>query len=228
MRVHPHIPIGEIAASMPRTTRLFDLLGIDYVQHGNLSLRDACAEAGADPASVKQAIEAMPSPADEPNWADAPMQELLDELRDRRHPSLRARLAQVAFDVASLPSGATAERVRETFSELAATLQPHMTREEHMLFPVIQHLEDCWTKNEPLSMELVGGVGKPVATLVMDHSVALEKLDRLVAAGESTPLGQALEDLAHELREHIHLENNVLFPRACAIESAVHNGQRVT
>ena len=228
MRVHPHIPVGEIAASMPHITRLFDLLGIDYVRHGNLSLRDACAEAGADPASVKQAIEAMPVPAGETNWADAPMQELLDELRDRRHPSLRARLAQLAFDVASLPSGERAETLRESFNALAETLQPHMTREEHMLFPVIQHLEDCWTRNEPLVMALVGGVGKPVASLVMDHSVALEKLDLLVAAGEATPLGQTIEELAHELREHIHLENNVLFPRACAIETAVHNGQRVT
>ena len=97
-----------------------------------------------------------------------------------------------------------------------------------MLFPVIQHLEDCWTKNEPLVMELVGGVGKPVASLVMDHVEALRSLQALLDAGQGTALAATLEELGHELREHIHLENNVLFPRACAIETAVHNGGRAT
>ena len=221
MRVHTHIPIGEIAASMPHTTKLFDLAGIDYVLHGNLSLRDACAEAGADPAAVKQAIEAMPFPQDEPNWSDAPMQELLDELRERRHPALRATLAQVAFDIAALPASEDAEELRIAFNALSAALGPHLTREEHMLFPVIQHLEDCWTKNEPLAMALVGGIRKPVAALMLDHANVLARLAEAVAAAEPTALGHAMETLAHELREHIHLENNVLFPRACAIETAV-------
>ena len=221
MRVHTHIPIGEIAASMPHTTKLFDLMNIDYVQHGQLALRDACAEAGADPWEVKQAIEAMPRTPDDPNWADASMQALLEELRDRRHPALHTNLAQIAFEIADLPARRDADALRTAFNDFSAALQPHMTREEHMLFPVIQHLEDCWTKNEPLTMELLGGLRKPVSALVVEHDGILAKLEAVRAAAKPTPLAEAIEALAHELREHIHLENNVLFPRACAIETAV-------
>ena len=221
MRVHTHIPVGEIAASMPHTTKLFELMGIDYVQHGQLSLRDACAEAGVDPASVKQAIESLPPSPDEPNWADSSMQTLLDELRNHRHPELRESLAQVAFEIAALPPGHGADALRAAFNKLSEVLQPHLTREEHTLLPVIQHLEDCWTKNEPVSMSLVGGLKKPIAALVLEHAAIIEKLEIVRAASEPTPLAETIAALTHELREHIHLENNVLFPRACAIETAI-------
>lgn len=221
MRVHTHIPVGEIAASMPHATKLFDLMGIDYVQHGQLSLRDACAEAGADPATVKQALEAMPSSPDDPNWADEPMQTLLEELRDRRHPVLHESLAQVAFAIADLPPNAAALALRAAFNALSEVLQPHLTREEHTLYPVIQHLEDCWTKNEPVSMRLLGGLKKPIASLVLEHAAILEKVESVRAAAEATPLAQTIDALAQELRLQFHLENNVLFPRACAVEAAL-------
>jgi regulator of cell morphogenesis and NO signaling len=230
MRVHPHIPVGEIAASMPHLTKLFDILGIDYVLHGSLSLRDACAEAGADPVRVRLAIQALPADCNEKSWSDASMQELIDELRDRRHPRARALLGEAATRIGALTrDDAHTIALREAFCALCDVLQPHMFREEHMLFPVVQHLEDCWTHSEKPGMNFLGGVSKPMAALVRDHDAIIEKLRLLrTAAGElgedaagGTAARNAVDALEHELREHIHLENNVLYPRAAAIEAAV-------
>ena len=237
MRVHAHIPIGEIAASLPQTTKLFDVFGIDYVCHGQLSLRDACAAAGVDPAIVRKAIDSLPrSAADAPSWADASMQEVIDELRDRRHPELRRVLSHTASVLAETQATAGIVRARNMFAALCDELQAHMTREEHMLFPVVQHLEDCWTRGEPASLRFEGGLAKPIAILVEDHGRIIEKLNRLsqVAAlltGDDAGMSHVLNTLAeleHELREHMHLENNVLYPRAMAIEAAMSDSRLVS
>lgn len=230
MRVHTHIPIGEIAASLPHVTRLLDVIGVDYVLHGNLSLRDACAEAGVDPSMVRKSIESLPHDELAHNWADASMDELLVELRDRRHPKMRVMLADTATLLAELPAGeAGLGPLREAFAALCNELGPHLTREEHMLFPVVQHLEDCWTRNEHLAMNFVGGIGRPVATLFSDHVQLIDRLNRVRGAAMKiddddatrSRVLDAITDLEHELREHIHLENNVLYPRATALESAL-------
>lgn len=98
-----------------------------------------------------------------------------------------------------------------------------------MLFPVIQHLEDCWTRSETPGMNFVGGIAKPMAHLFEDHVQIMERLRQVhdaaaVISGEQrelTRLVDAIADLEHEIREHVHLENNVLYPRAAAIETAV-------
>lgn len=231
MRVHANIPIGEIAASMPHVTKLLDLLGVDYVLHGNLTLRDACAEAGVDPAIVRKSIESLPQPADaRPGWCDVSAQELIEELRDRRHPKMREMLADTAELLAEAqPGDPGLGALRDAFSALCEELQPHMTKEEHMLFPVIQHLEDCWTRSETPGMNFVGGIAKPMAHLFEDHVQIMERLRQVhdaaaVISGEQrelTRLVDAIADLEHEIREHVHLENNVLYPRAAAIETAV-------
>lgn len=230
MRVHPHIPVGEIAASMPHLTKLFDILGIDYVLHGSLSLRDACAEAGVDPARVRLAIQTLPAGGTEKSWSDASMQELIDELRDRRHVRARALLGEAATRIGALTrDDPRTIALREAFGALCDVLQPHMFREEHMFFPVVQHLEDCWTHSEKPGMNFVGGVSKPMAALVRDHGEIIERLQRLRGAADEidedaagcTAALNAVDALEHELRDHIHLENNVLYPRAAAIEAAV-------
>lgn len=230
MRVHSHIPVGEVAAAMPHVTKLFDVLGVDYVLHGNLSLRDACAEAGLDPAVVRQSIETLPQPKGGKSWADASMQELLDEIRDVRHPKMRHLLAETAALFATLPSHDPEIRaLHDAFASLCDTLQPHLLREEHMLFPVIQHLEDCWTKSEHPALSFLGGIARAMAALMDEHVKIAGRLREMCSAAQilrddgagCTRLLDAVAELEHELREHIHLENNVLYPRATAVEEAV-------
>lgn len=227
------LSIGEIVASHPTAARLFDNLGIDYACHGSLTLHDACAEAGLDPVYVKRALDALPQD-DGANWFERPVEDLLIELRDHKHTELHAELAEIASEIAAhsaptAPDAKTVDPVRRSFANLCEALQPHMTREEHMLFPVIQHLEDCWTRGTRLSMNFLGGITKPLVALVSDHNVIVERLRELEAVIEPLQEGStACRDIAervhnidHEIREHIHLENNILYPRATALEAAL-------
>lgn len=230
MRVHAHIPIGEIAAALPHVTKLLDVLGVDYVLHGNLSLRDAAAEAGLDPVVVRHAIDSLPRPAQEKSWSDASMQELISEIRDRRHPKMHSMLAGVAADFNAVASDDPNVRVlHDAFAALCTALSPHMVHEERMFFPVVQHLEDCWTRGERPSVNFLGGIGKAMSALVEEHVAIVGRLNDMRTAAQAlrddgadcTRLLDAVSDLEHELRDHIHLENNVLYPRATAVEDAV-------
>lgn len=226
MRVHANIPIGEIAASTPGAAQLLDLFNIDYVCHGQLTLREACDEADADPALVRRALEQLPRGAGT-RWADLPVQKLLDELRNDRHPRLHHLMTRTATLLAETRPTADTLRLRDAFTIFADLIGPHMTREEHMLFPVIQHLEDCWTKNEPVTMNFVGGVRKPVAALVLDHARIIDAVKAMQSAAEvlrgdgAAALVDAVDELTHEVREHIHIENNVLYPRVTALEAGM-------
>lgn len=228
------LSIGEIVASHPSAAKLFDNLGVDYACHGSLTLHDACAEAALDPVYVKRALDALPRGVDETNWFERPVEALLTELRDHKHTELHARLAELATLIAAhasstSPDARAVDLLRRSFANLCEALQPHMTREEHMLFPVIQHLEDCWTRGTHLSMNFLGGITKPLVALVSDHNVIVERLRELEVVADGIDdrsavcrtLADRVRDLAHEIREHIHLENNILYPRATALEAAL-------
>ncbi len=235
MRVHPHIPVGEIAASMPQVAKLFDVFGVDYVMHGGLSLRDACAEAGVDPAIVKASIDALPRREEEgPGLADATLEEVIAELRDRRHAKVRAMIGDVAALIAAAPAGETGlAALREAFHAIETHVEPHFVREERTLFPMIQQVEDCWKKGRPLPMSSAGGVAKPIASLIEDHLALMRRVARLREAAASihdadgvlSRLLGGIAELGQELRDHAHIENNVLFPRAIATEAALRGSE---
>ena len=233
MLVREDASIAEIVVAVPTAGQLFDLLGIDYACHGKLTLREACASAALDPVYVKHSLEQLPVavPA-RANWLDEPLDALLSELRDRRHPRLFTQLRQVASilsEAAVMSPSSTIDAVRSAFHHFCDLIEPHCVREEHVLFPVVQHLEDCWRAGEPPTMNYVGGLSRPLAGLVLEHERIAASLDALSSAalvasydgGSSAKAARAIEALAHEVREHIHLENNILFPRATALEVAV-------
>jgi regulator of cell morphogenesis and NO signaling len=233
MYVREDSPVAELVAAVPTASQLFDLLGIDYACHGKLTLREACAEAALDPSFVRRSLEQLPDArGNARNWLDAPLEELLTELRDRRHPQLHIQLREVAALLSDACSGPFATRslesVRCSFHHLCDLVEPHCVREEHVLFPVVQHLEDCWRAGEPPTMNYVGGLSRPLSGLVLEHERIVAAVDALssnavLAAGDgegAARVATAVARLAHEVHEHIHLENNILFPRATALELA--------
>jgi regulator of cell morphogenesis and NO signaling len=224
--------IGEIAAANPDAERLFEILGIDYSCHGNLSLREACGAAGLDAEKVHRSIEQLPRGA-EVNWLEQPVSKLLEHLRDDGHPALGSAIGAAAAVLegncvvcSSYP--AKVARIRVTFAALVDGLRLHISREDHILFPMIEHIDRCWTRAEHPTMQLTDGVGRAVQTLMLDHGAMIAHLDEMNGVMEEileqpVPCHRLLESLRaldHELREHIHLENNVLFPRALALDAA--------
>jgi len=218
--------VGEIAAANPHVMKLFDIVGIDYCRHGNLSLRDACAEAGLDAIEIRKAVQALPVDPDETKWNDQPLSALVTFLRNERHPALRRSLTHAAVLFAAAP--AQLDEARVMFNGACDELHPHIIHEEHVIFPVAEHLEECWQSGERPEMTAMGGLNRPLAMLVLDHDDVVERLVRArtiveeLAKDEQTwQLRDALLQAERDLKLNVHLENNILFPRARALEVAM-------
>lgn len=225
--------VGEIAAANPHVMKLFDLLGIDYCRHGNLTLRDACADAGLNAIEIRNAIQQLPVDASETRWADQPLSALVTFLRNERHPILRRSLTRAAVLFAELcdstqPHAIELDEARVMFNGVCDELHPHIIHEEHVIFPIAEHLEECWLKAEQPTMTMMGGLNRPLAMLVLDHDDVVERiirartmLEALAKRDKEWELRDALLQVERDLKLNVHLENNILFPRARALESTM-------
>lgn len=225
--------VGELAAANPHAAELFDKAGIDYCCRGNLTLRDACAEAGLNTIEIREALRRLPRHASDKSWLDERLTSVVEYLRTERHPALRRLMTHAAAVFAetceaAVPRPVELDQARVLFHRAADHLQPEIVHEEHVIFPVIEHLEECWEHAEKPSMTMMGGLHRPLALLLLDHEEVVALIARTRAIVEALPasegnlrLRDALEAVDHELRHCVHLENNVLFPRASALEAAL-------
>jgi regulator of cell morphogenesis and NO signaling len=121
-------------------------------------------------------------------------------------------------------------QVQQVFSALAEELRVHLMKEEQMLFPYISRMEESVLAGEPAPPAMFGTVANPVRMMMQEHDGAGEALRslRAITSNYAIPedvcisyrtLYQALQDFESDLHQHIHLENNILFPRAVAMEA---------
>jgi regulator of cell morphogenesis and NO signaling len=216
--IHPDETLGEIAARHPPSTAVFLRHRLDFCCGGRTKLVDACAALDLAPETVlAEIVEASRS---EPtrSWKQRPLGELTAFLVRRYHDALRLdlpplieaarKVERVHAAKASCPQGLAALLERTT-----AELLLHMRKEEDVLFPAIE----AGARGQ--------AIHRPVRVLMEEHDEHGEHLRALralandfVAPAEACAtwraLFRSLEKLEAELMEHIHLENNVLFPRA--------------
>jgi regulator of cell morphogenesis and NO signaling len=230
--ITPDSIIAKLATRHPGTIRVFQRHGIDFCCQGGRPLAAACEEKGLafDPLRDELAAAAA-GPAEETrDWDEAPLAELIDHILDRYHQRLREDLPRLDAMAARVLS-VHGEKHPETLPALAATVQAlraelesHMTKEEQVLFPAVRELEAGGGAPAPWLSE-------PIAMMEDEHDVAaraLRELRRLTDAFQP-PIGacttfrglyHGLAELESDTHRHIHLENNVLFPRAAHLEEA--------
>ena len=237
MNVAAEKTVRELALENPAATRVFEKLGIDYCCGGKRSLEEACRAANLNShevlASLKKASEAASA---EPNpWQGGPLASLIRYIKDTHHQYTRDeidRLGPLFAKVCSVHGEKHPElfRLRDLFQALADALVPHMMKEEMILFPYITRIETALTRNEPIAPAPFGSIQNPISMMENEHHTAGEVLCAMRQASNeySVPAGacityqtlhKALADFEADLHQHIHLENNVLFPRAVALES---------
>lgn len=221
MTIDTHQTLGQVAAAHPQSTLVFLRHHLDFCCRGGRRLADACLEAGLDPTQVIQEIEAETRSRSTERWDTKPLPELIDFILARYHTPLRAdlpalieaarRVERVHGKKPSCPNG-----LASLLEELGSELEQHMQKEEQVLFPAIH----AGSRGGPVHM--------PIRMMMQEHDDHGANLHRLreVAADYRPPaeacatwraLYAGLEKLESELMEHIHLENNVLFPRALDI-----------
>ena len=228
MTISETTTVADIATAIPSSVRVFQQHGIDFCCGGRKPLGDVCQAQGLNVAEIAAAIEASAKvgPSDGRDWTREPLSALIGHIVATYHEPLREelpRLDAMARKVASVHGSKDPALVRigDIVAELAPELLTHMTKEEAVLFPAIAAIE-------------AGGrqpafpVSAPIAVMEHEHDYAgalLAELRTLTNGYEPPAWGCAtLRALFHGLSElesamhvHVHLENNVLFPRALGV-----------
>jgi len=232
--------VREVALQVPESTRLFESLKIDYCCGGHQPLAQACASAGADVDDVMEMLAVVSQPNEEERALDfqnASLPELITHILDTHHVFTKSemdRLQSLADKVLNAHGGNHPELVHldELFTRLCADLKPHMFKEEQILFPYILAMAKAAGQNQPRPVAPFGTVNNPIRMMMREHDTAGQLLRelRLLTSDYKVPadacisyqtLYQALENLEKDLHQHIHLENNILFPKALDLENTL-------
>ena len=231
-------PVAQWVAEYPQTARVFEQHQIDYCCGGGIALADACDKKGLDAKGVvAELTEVIADRQIEPqdNWLEAPLKELCDHIVETHHAFLRAelpRLTGIVDKVVNAHSSKFPELVdlQRVFAELRAELEPHMFKEEQILFPAIRQLEHADT----LPQFPFGSVGNPIRMMEHEHDAAGGGLARIreLTGGFKPPaeacntylvMLDSLRGLEADLHQHIHKENFILFPRAQKLETSLND-----
>ena len=240
MTVTTEKTVREFALENPTATRVFEKLGIDYCCGGNRTLKETCRAANLDINQVLDSLESaehgVQAAQKKRNWQTEPLADLIAHIKNTHHKYTREEIARLGplFDKVCSVHGKNHQellQIHEIFQGLAQELATHMMKEEIVLFPYIVRMEEATIENKPAVPAPFGTVQNPVSMMEHEHDSAGNALRamRKESNGYAVPAGgcvsyqtlyNALEAFETDLHEHIHLENNILFPRAIAMEKA--------
>jgi regulator of cell morphogenesis and NO signaling len=218
---------------------VFEKLGIDYCCGGATPLNEACASAGVTEESVVTLLNCLQGLGFEDSggkdWQTTPLSDLTKYIVNKHHTFVRTelvRLKELLAKVCSKHSTYHPEllKIRDILFRLQADLTDHMLKEERVLFPYIEKLETAVSGGEQAPRPAFGTVRNPVRMMMQEHEEAGQALRSLreVSSNYQVPgdgcssyrtLYQALEEFEKDLHQHVHLENNILFPRAAELEA---------
>lgn len=238
--ITPETHVAKVATRHPGTIRVFQQHAIDFCCGGGRPLADACEEKGLafeDLAAQLAAAAAGPA-GEERDWSEAPLGELADHIVTRYHDRLREelpRLAAMAERVLAVHGDKHPETLPalvEVFRGLREEMEAHTMKEEHVLFPYVEELAATAGRGGAFSGSPFGSVASPIAVMESEHEDAARALAELrrLTDGYQPPRGacttfrglyHGLAELETDLHHHVHLENNVLFPRAIELEAEV-------
>lgn len=224
--------VGSIVRDHPSLSRLFEQVKVDYCCGGQKSLAEACRQRGIDPQVLLAQLEdyAASETAPEVNLVELSLTELADHIERIHHAYLHAelpRLENMVTKVAAVHGEKESRlaQIRDIFLALSAELATHLMKEEQVLFPIIRQLE----ASDILPRVHCGTVVNPITQMTLEHDgagVALAQLRQLTddftppegACNTYRALFDALLTFEQDMHQHIHKENNVLFPRAVLLE----------
>lgn len=230
MSIDVNASLGDLAIEDPRRTKVFADFGLDYCCHGHVSLAQAVTESELDIETVRAALT-IPGPAPSDEARDRAQSALAHDIVDTHHAYMweeMPRLKELVDKVARVHGATHPEltEVQATYTAAITALDPHMTMEERVVFPAISRMEKT---QAPVA---AGPFAAPIQQLRDEHEVVGQLFAQMrtltngyeVPADACTSYRLMLDGLAHmerDLHEHIHKENNILFPRVLELEKEV-------
>lgn len=227
--------IGEIVAEDFRTAAIFKKYGIDFCCKGGRTIEEACENRKIDTEPIYEEIENLSKRDDNSiDFNSWPLDLLADYVEKTHHRYVEEKtpVLQAFLDkLCKVHGGSHPElfEIRELFDTSAQDLGAHMKKEELMLFPFIKNMVKAQIDGSAIPQPPFGTVENPVNMMKHEHTVEGERLRKIAElTDEYTPPADAcntyrvtfsmLQDFENDLHKHIHLENNILFPKAIKLE----------
>lgn len=231
--------IGQTVAEDYRTARIFRSFGLDFCCGGDKTIEEACLEKGVDAWEVQTALDNLgKASTGNHNYNDWSLDFLIDYIVNNHHKFVRSKLPEIefyAYKVAQVHGKRHTElkEIYQLFMKLQNEITDHLDKEEQVLFPYVKELVKAENENSSLQDQpQFGTAAKPVAMMEAEHEEAggiMEEIKNL--SNNFTPpedacatyrvLFQNLEGFRDDLHKHVHLENNILFPKALELEKRV-------
>jgi regulator of cell morphogenesis and NO signaling len=228
--------LGQIAAKDLRKAQVFKKYGLDFCCGGKKTVKEACAEKGLDVTKVEQELQqadkiiaSRPLP-----YTDWTLDFLADYIVNTHHSYVRKSLPDItayAQKVMKVHGKHHPEllRINQLVQDVNAELTSHMVKEEKVLFPYVKELVAAKNNTSPLHAAHFGTVQNPINMMEMEHEMVGKNLDEIRelsnnyllpedACASYSLLYRLLDEFEDDLHLHIHLENNILFPKALEIE----------
>lgn len=228
--------LGELAAKDLRKAQVFKKYGLDFCCGGKKTVKEACKEKGLDVTKVEaelQQADKMPSSRPLPynEWG---LDFLADYIVNTHHSYVKKHLPDIkgyADKVARVHGNRHPELlpINQLVNEVYTELMNHMVKEERILFPYIKELVAAKNNGQLLSGSHFGTVQNPINMMEMEHEIVAKNLETIRelshnyalpedACASYSLLYRMLDEFEDDLHLHVHLENNILFPKALEIE----------
>jgi regulator of cell morphogenesis and NO signaling len=231
--------IKEIVTDNFQTAAVFEKYSLDFCCRGGKTIDEACAEKGiaADTvvSELKQCADADPS--HKKDSAEMETKALIDHIVSKHHAYVLQMIPVIYAHTQKVKKVHGAHhpevvRIADRFETVAADLQQHMRKEEQVLFPYILSLEQIKQSGGELPPPPFGTVKNPIRMMEQEHQSAGDEMYeiRSLSAGYAPPEDacttfkisyKELEEFEKDLHQHVHLENNILFPAAVALEQSL-------
>jgi regulator of cell morphogenesis and NO signaling len=237
MAIDPNVAVSELVRSFPTAAEVLDRYAIDYCCGGTSTLGEACTRAGAKFEEVCRALDERldaapahnPSPRDAGfDERDAGIPELISRLLDHHHVFTRQALTEIAPLMAAVICAhkrhhPILERVAALVEALRLEVEPHLLKEENLVFPQMLALSRRAAAGDFVETPLVVAVREPLRVMLLEHKVVGDLLHQLriatggfVAPADACPtwtrLYRWLAEFDDDLVRHMHLEDDRLFP----------------
>ncbi len=235
MLVQKENKIGEVVARNFHTAKVFESLGLDFCCGGKKTIGDACREKGMDADFVVSEV----SKVQESNGTAAHFEKwepdfLADYIINNHHAYVQTTIPTIEHHLQKVVSAhgekhPELSKIDEAFTTLKNELMDHMAKEEKMLFPYIKKMNIAYKNTLEMPVPPFGSVDNPIKVMESEHEAAgglMALISKL--SGSYTPPADAcstykvlyseLKEFEADLHMHVHLENNILFPKASELE----------
>ncbi len=235
--VQKETKIGEAVAENFRYVQVFEKYGIDYCCGGKKSISDACIAKGIDPEVVITSLHNIQENGNSPGFSSWKLDFLIDYIVNNHHCYVEKMLPVIYMHLQKVAEKHGTNHpetvsIKELFTGIKEELSVHMQKEERMLFPYIKRIVELKENGVEAPFPPFGTVENPIRVMELEHENAGKLMAEIyfLSSGFTPPgdacttykvLYQELKEFESDLHKHIHLENNILFPKAIELEKSL-------